>query len=96
MIMMMLMLMLIMIITSMTIMTIIIIIIVTECDANESARTMDKGCGYVWKPALMRPYPPNHLAARDTDCFEVFLVMVMVDVNVVVMLGILVVVMMTA
>ena len=44
----------------------------------------------------MRPYPPNHLAARDTDCFEVFLVMVMVDVNVVVMLGILVVVMMTA
>lgn len=45
----------------------------------------------------MRPYPPNHLAARDTDCFEAFLVMVvMVDVNVVVMLGILVVVMMTA
>ena len=47
----------------------------------------------------MRPYPPTHLAARDTDCFEAFLVMVvvvMVDVNVVVMLGILVVVMMTA
>ena len=48
----------------------------------------------------MRPYPPNHLAARDTDCFEAFLVMVVmvvvVDVNVVVMLGILVVVMMTA
>ena len=45
----------------------------------------------------MRPYPPNHLAAGDTDCFEAFLVMVvMVDVNVVVMLGILVVVMMTA
>ena len=50
----------------------------------------------------MRPYPPNHLAARDTDCFEAFLVMVvmvvvvMVDVNVVVMLGILVAVMMTA
>ena len=40
--------------------------IARERDANESAGTMDKGCGYVRKPASMT----NDDHDGHTDCFE--------------------------
>ena len=40
--------------------------IATERDANESVFTMDKGCGYVRKPASMTTDDHD----GHTDCFE--------------------------
>ena len=41
--------------------------IARERDANESVFTMDKGCGYVRKPASMTT---TDVADGHTDCFE--------------------------